>query len=543
MSQGDKRLVWNLRERVTSADLVRVQGLAAAEKAGLLRSFYNDALGDWWSAGGLQTPIGSSSPSLVGDVYGGLMVQPDNAGYFLVTPGSLGVLEPSGLGADDNPYRVIVDPGVTSTLTLPFTSNAGGGSPRWDVIECQPADRMLEQQTRDIFNPATGIASPVLVDKVRAGQLNYRVRVGTPGSGFPGLAAGWLPLAVCCVPAGSSSLLQSDVWDVRPLVRERARPSPSDGTTGYAPIHACEYRLRDAASATFNQWVGTAEASWNGYQAGGKLDRSTPSTLAQFGSTGATGGRAGVFNLDLADNRSTAFTLAPNARVNLVALFPAGLPRWQRYSQVVIGSGRIPNGPRGVLVATTNGPGANGSISAVPLPTAMAFGVGATANGCLIASTFCDGGSAPIACLGSDAEHWLSTAGPTVAGTVDGTTGFHWDISPGVPWPLSARRVLCAFFLTINNAGSAIARIFATVGTSAGEVSAEVGFFRTPVLVSGSAVLQFQFWFPVLPRVLPTDPALPATMRLALSVVGDAGAFAAMTSASMSCLAWSSSDR
>lgn len=541
MSQGDKRLVWSLRERIVSADLVRVQALAAAEKAGLLRAFYDDLVGDWWSAGGFQAPIVSSNPSLLGDVFGGLMVQPDNAGYFLVTPGSLGVLEPAGLGADDSPYRVIADPGVVSTLTLPFTSNAGGGSPRWDVVECQPTDHLLEQQTRDVYNPATGIASPVLLDKVRAGQLTYRVRVGTPGSGFPGLAAGWLPLAVCCAPTGSSSLLTSDVWDVRPLVRDRSRPSPSDGAVGYAPIHAAEYRLRNAASATFNQFVGSSEAYWNGYQAGGKLERSTPSTLAQFGATTASGGRAGVLNLDIADNRST-YVLVADARINLLALFPAGLPRWQRYSQVAVGSGRIPNGPRGILVVSTLGPNSNGSIGSVPLPASMSFGGGAVANGCLLASTTCDAGALPRAALASDAEHWPDGA-PALAGSIAGS-GFQWDVSPNVPWPYAARRVLVQFNCVVDNtAGTAVARVFGVSGTTTEQPAHFVSGRRVPCFVSATAKVDFEAWVPCLPRDLPPNQHVPSTMRVNISIIGDAGSLAGMVSATMTLLAWSSSDR
>jgi hypothetical protein len=541
MSQGDKRLVVSLRERETSADTMKLQALAAAEKAGLLRAMYNDTLGDWWSAGGLQTQVVSSSPSLVGDVYGGLMVKPDNAAYYLIQPGALGVLEPSGLGVDDNPYRVIVDPGVTGAGVLPFTSNAAGLSPRWDVVECQPADRVLLQETRDILNPLTGVAVPTLVDKVRAGQLNYRVRVGTPGSGFPGLAAGWLPLSVVCAPAGSSSLLTSDVWDVRPLVRERTRPSPSDGFNGYAPNYMAEYRMRTAAAATFNQWVGASEASWNGYVAGGKLERSTPSTLAQFGSTAATGGRAGVFNLDLADNQGGSFSLGANVRLNLFALFPAGLPRWQRYSQVPIGSGRVPSGPRGILVVDRSDVNASGSVSSVLLPTAMSWGGTNFADGCLLASLTCDGSSVPQGVMASDAEHWQN-GGPTVTGTVV-AGGFTFDAAANVAWPVNARRLLMYFSLVVDNtAGSAVARVFGSTGSTT-EQPVQFAALRTPCLVSGTAKIEFQAWVPCLARTLPPVSSLPATQRVTLAVSGDAGALAGMVSGIMRCLAWSSSDR
>lgn len=547
MAQGEKRLYFNLRERLVSDDMNRLQAIEAAEHAALLRGRHNDAIGDWYSAGGLQTPVVSSTPSLLGDVYGGLMVQPDNAGYYLIQPGVAGFLDPAGVGVDDNPYRVCNDPGVVTPGVLPFTSNAGGGSPRWDVVECQPVDTVVVQESRYIFNPATGIASPQMVDKVKAGRLSYRVRTGTVGGGFPGLAAGWMPLAVVCAPAGSSSLLTSDLWDVRALVRERARSQNGTGVpVGYSPIHACEYRLRDANNAVFNHWAGVAESIFQGYAAGGKLERSTPSTLAQFGSTAASGGRAGVFNMDIADNQST-YVLGAQVRVNLVALFPAGLPRWQRYSQVPVGTGRVPSGPRGVLVATTSGANSNGIIGGIPLPAAMAFGGGAVADGCLLGSTVCDASSNPRAGLGTDGEHWISnytgTGAQLVAATSIVGTTFLWDIVPNVPWPFSARRVLISFRVVVDNTGgSTLARAFVAIGTT-GEPSAGGLWRRVPCLVSAASTIEFEAWLPTLPRLVPTDQNPPATMRITLQLIGDAGSLAGLTSGNLACIAWSSSDR
>lgn len=538
MSQGDKRLVWNLRERILSADLVRGQALAAAEKAGLLRSFYDDTLGDWFDAPGLQSLITSSTPSLLGDVYGGLMVQPDNAAYFLVQPGSIGVLEPTGLGPDDSPYRVVVDPGVSVAGALPFTSNAGGVSPRWDVVECQPVDRVLEQQTRDIYNPATGVVVPTLVDKVRAGQLNYRVRVGTPGSGFPGVAAGWLPLAVVCAPAGSNSLLTSDVWDVRPLVRERVKkPHPVDPSTGtgFAPIPTADYRF---ITQTENKWNGVAESEFNGYAAGGMLTRSTPSTLAQFGLTTAGGGRFASLNADLVDNQAS-YTLGANTPVYLVALFPVLLPRWQRYSQVPVGTGRVPAGPRGFLVATTTKPAPNGVIKSMPLPTAAQFGGGSVHAGCLLASTMCSAGSAPLlSSAAASIHHW--TDAPNLAGTIVGAD-FRFDFDPtlGTYWPPSARRVLYRFVGTSDNTGgtNSTGVLVQVVDLSTSQVYATLMNERRP-MTSGVIVIDFAFWAPVLPRLTPAALTFPGNMRVVVNYNTQVGHI----SSSIRCLGWSSAD-
>ncbi len=538
MPQGDKRLVFNVRERLVSDDLNRLQAVDAAEQAARLRGFHNDAVGDWYSAGGLQTPITSSSPSLSGDVYGGLMVQPDNAGYYLIQPGVAGFLDPTGVGLEDNPYRLINDPGVQTPAALPFTSNAGGGSPRWDVVECQPVDTVISQESRFIFNPATGIASSILVDKVKAGRLTYRVRTGTVGGGFPGVATGWMPLAVICAPAGSSSLLTSDVWDVRPLVRERVRSNPVDGGTGvgFAPIRQAEYRFRLAASATANLWIGSAESTFNGYQAGGILERSTPSTLAQFGSTGVAGGRSGLVNVDLADNLSPGFALGANANVYLYALFPAMLPRWQRYSQAPVGTGRVPNGPRGILVASTTQANAAGIVTGLPLPAAASFGA-STSNGCLLAAARCDGSSVLQPASANAAEHFTSSA--LFAGTI-ATNVVDFDFPINTYFPLSARRVLVSVTATTNNSTGVVAPGLTGQLMMGSEVLATFITTLVPGVVGSPCYLSWQCWAPCLPRANPTNPTLPGTMRLRFTLTSPG---ISMSAANLFVLAWSSSDR
>ena len=531
MAQGDKRLYYNVRERLISDDFNRLQAIEAAEHAARLRAQYNDAIGDFYSASGLQTPYASTTPSLCGDVYGGLMVQPDNAGYFLIQPGVAGFLDPAGVGTDDNPYRMVNDPGVVTPAALNFTSNSGGGSPRWDVVECQPVDTVLAQESRFIFNPSTGIGTPTLVDKVKAGRLTYRVRVGTPGAGFPGLAVGWMPLAIVCAPTGSSSLLTSDVWDVRPLVRDRVR------FANFSPSVACENRFLLSAVGGADQWIGSSESTFNGYQAGGIIDRSTPSTLAQFGATGVTGGRAGLFNTGLADNLST-LVLAPEARVNLAAIFPYGLPRWQRYSQTAVGSGRVPNGPRGILVATTVQPSANGIFSAaVPMPTAASFGAGSF-SGCVLESAILDVASGFRSGLSSNCEHY--TTSEQVAGTILGSD-FKWDITLGAMWPPHARRVLLSFIITMNNTGGPVnPRLAIFVGQTTAFDLAIPFDGRVAAAVSASSVVSVTTWAPTLAKLLPTSTAYPATMRIVARPIGFG---AGLTSATVQCLGWSASER
>ncbi len=509
MPQGDKRLIQNIRERIVSADINALQAIAAAERASLLRSQYNDLLGDWYVAPGLQTEFVSSSPSLPFDVYGGLMVKPDNAAYFTVQPGVGGFLYPAAAsGTYDVPYEVINDPGVSVAGALPFTSNAGGGAPRWDVVECQPVDTVLAQESRYIFNPGTGIATPEIVDKVRALRLTYRVRVGTPGGGFPGLAAGWAPLAVVCAPAGSSSLLTSDVWDVRPLVRERARRrfAVDVGTgAGYCPNVVADYRFTTLNAPA--RWIGTSESEFNGYRAGGQLLRSTPCQLGQFGGTGPTGGQYGAVSAELSDNQAS-YSGTVDTGIYLVALFPHLLPRWQRYSQAAIGTGRVPTGPRGILVTTSTIPKPNGVVIGVPMPTAAQFGGGSTFAGAVLGASQLNSSSVPRPASASARVHeWPGAR--TLAATIASSTFTFSFANPasGLYFPPHARRVLFDFLGTSNNSGGQLTTevTASAIDLNQGQVYAyPVNLERHSILAINGAEVRFRFWVPVLPKDTPS---------------------------------------
>ncbi len=539
MAQGDKRLTFNTRERFISDDMNRLQAIEAAERAARLRGVHNDIVGDWYSSGGLQTPVVSSAPSLLGDVYGGLMVQPDNAGYFLVQPGVAGFLDPTGVGTDDNAYRVVNDPGQQTPAVLAFTSNGGGGAPRWDVIECQPVDTVVAQESRYIFNPATGIASPILVDKVKAGRLTYRVRTGVVGAGFPGLAAGWMPLAVCCAPAGSSSLLTSDVWDVRPLVRERVRRTLTVNTgsgAGFSPIPYCEYLFRDTSVSAVNCWQGSSESSFNGYEVGGKLTRSTPSTLAQFGVASDTGGRSAILNADQADNQ-TGYAPAANSRLYAYSLFPFLLPRWQRYSQVPVGLGRVPDGPRGILVVSTTAPKATGIAVALGLPAAAAFGA-TTHPGVLLGTARCTGVATRKSGHGQSDVHY--TESQVLAASSIGVEDIDFDFATDQLFPIAARRIFVSVsILADNGAGDVNPRILGRL-MAPGEFFGTIFDERVAGVGTATCNMSFTCWVPTLPRGVPTDPAYGATMRLRFSVLGIAPS---ITSASIQVLGWSSAAR
>ncbi len=369
MSSGQKTLVMNTRERALSTDINRLQAFAARDRAQLARFFFNDQRQSYLLTPGLSKQYVGGETPLVGDVYGGLMVDPQTTSL-LITPGELGCLFPDpDITTDDSPYMLIDDPGVQVAGLLTFTATGGGGT-RVDLVECRPISTILESDSRDIFNPATGLFSPSSVTKVQVFRLQYRLRLGTPGAGMPALAAGWLPLAVAVVTNASADFTTVDFWDVRPLVEDRVKPQL--GSAGHYPVTSLSAGTSVSGGET--DLGGFSLASYNGYLAGGTIRTSTPSP-GTFGGTGIDDGDFAFLNLSNAGNQESGFTHAAQQLNAVVACFPAGLPRWVRYSQTALGGGfgRVPRASRGILVLAKI-PNATTTAGGFMQPTIPVFG-------------------------------------------------------------------------------------------------------------------------------------------------------------------------
>lgn len=421
-----RRLVHNTREQLLSNDHNRAQSFSAAGRENLLRALYNDLRQGFYSFPGWAVPRTALEAPLAADVYSGLMVRVDNATSLLIDPGVMtawiGTTDPDG-----SSLALVVDPGVQTLGQLTFTAN-GGGFPRLDVIECSVSQVVTEQSNRNIFDPGSGIFVPALVDKVVEARLTYRIRLGTPGGGYPGNAAGWLPLAVACVQPGAANFSQVDFWDVRPLVEERigigTQPS---GTLQFASHRACEYSLIDTGSQGLE---GYSDAVFGGYAAGGDFRKSSASSLAQFNGVAApNGGEAARFYWNAAENHAAGFAMPVAGYVYLAAVFPAGLPRWVRYSQAAISphASRLPRGPRGILVVTNTAPLADGYFAAVNLPTSSGFT--SAAPGVLLAIGV-TASSAVAQGIGSDGWHYMGALSGVLAFTPIVTTASSaaWDL-------------------------------------------------------------------------------------------------------------------
>lgn len=444
MSSGQKTLVMNTRERAISTDINRLQAFAARDRSQYARTFHNDARQSFLISPGVSKPFVGGETPLAADVYGGLMVDPQTTSL-LVTPGELGCLFPDpAITADDSPYMLLDDPGVQVAGLLVFTATGGGGT-RVDLVECQPVSTILESDSRDIFNPATGLFSPASVTKVNVFRLQYRLRLGTPGAGMPALAAGWLPLAVAVVTNAAADFSTVDFYDVRPLVEERLRPQ--SGASGHYPVTSVSGATFISGGETL--LGGFSLASYNGYLAGGALRTSTPSP-GLFGGTGNDDGDCANLNLSLVGNQATGFVHAAQQLNAVVACFPGGLPRWVRYSQTAVGGGfgRIPRAPRGILVVAAI-PDSTTTAGGFMQPTIPVFG---SQPGVILYVTNSNTAGSDFAPTTANAG-WISTNDPPVitASSLPTTTSARWSLNPtALKYPPQAKvlRVLVEISFT-----------------------------------------------------------------------------------------------
>lgn len=434
MSSGQKREVINTRERVVSTDINDLQDFIAKARAESMRRLYqrhgtqHNPLE--YPESGTPVILGTETQGTLHDCIGGLMVRPDNGSFLLVDPGTAGFYYPgySGATANDSPYVVVDDPGVTSNATLTFTAN-GSGNPRIDIVECRPVDTTLATESRDIYNTTTGQFVPASVPKVKSAVLEYRVRLGTANAGFPAIDQQWMPLAMVVVQSGATGFTQCDVYDVRPLVGERDHRTgpyftatlPGNTTTGDLLIE--DRMLR--SDGTTNTWNGWLRASYQGYRVAGMVVRNVASSLADFGTATTGGGDTPWFEYRNTENHITTgggAVVNTAGRLNCLALlFPRGLGRCVRYTQnstptsqwpdisgpQTTVTGRQPRGLNGILVVTgAIVANAVGTISTSALPAT--FGNSANNDGFVVGWLISDGTNLyPYDCTGK--EHTLQS--------------------------------------------------------------------------------------------------------------------------------------
>lgn len=376
MGNGEKTEIINPRERVISNDINRLQAFAAAD--------HNEAMRYVLQAICLFE-VGStivSNPStvltpLAATVLGGLMAQPGNGTVnMLVTPGVAYCVAPEASpNADDSVYKFVNDPGVQTNGVLTLTANGGGGI-RIDVIECQPAEVILETDNRDQFEPGSGLFFPTLLNKVKAYRMTYRIRVGTSGSGFPGNASGWLPLAVASVPVGAASWDDVTLWDVRPLAAARSRQPFNNSVS----IPLLRKHLIDTDYTSGVRLRGIVEAEVGQYVLGGPITKGTPGTYVAY--------------VDVSDaaNQAPGFAFSALGFYYVYLVTPFGLPRWAVYLPSTSGA-RVPACMGGIPTVASTTPNQLG-VADVAMPASCGLGASTWAS-FAVAAGAADGASAP----------------------------------------------------------------------------------------------------------------------------------------------------
>ena len=383
MAGGFREIVINTQERAISPDINRLQKFKGRDFAELLRYMLDAASNDDIDAGANIIEVASSTSPLTGEIINGLQPTPQNGSTAVfVSAGVAMLIQPDG-SADDSVYKYVRDAGRGASNPLAIAANAGG-SIRVDILEVQ-IDSVPEVvvDSRDVYNPVTGLFTAASMIKETQSRLSYRVRQGTIGGGWPGTATGWMPLMVAVVPAGSSNNDTCTFWDVRPLISDREF---GPFKTGLQQPKYADMRVETSADTIDLQTFGALDIRASGRRMGGQIRRTAPGTDDPFWSANAAS--------------STDPTYALTVPAHVYVLFPGGLPRWARYTDASSGA-RKPRAPRGLLVSSAIKPDRYGRPSTpITLPAAYGFllatqdGVHVTAlpsNGAQHGSTSMDG--------------------------------------------------------------------------------------------------------------------------------------------------------
>lgn len=471
MGSGGTEIVINPGERAISDDQNRAQKFREADLNELLRALVDTFCGaEDANASSLDIQSTTQGAPLSATVFNGLVVRPQVGTLnLLVDGGVVGVYDPDSVpNPDDSQFKVIRDPGVTSATPLVITANTSGQT-RIDVIECarnlDPYETVLETDSRDVFNPVTGLFAPAVVNKVVTQRLRYRVRAGTSGAGMPTNVAGWLPLCVASVPTGLTIVDQCTFWDVRPFAGDRILP----------PFNVGSQQPRNRRNMLY------VDSTTTGGQAllGGYVETSAVDTLAPVGASAKLGvyRLGGVWN-PTEDLDTTAFqsgTLA-DGPVYIYLCEPFGLPRWARYT---LQSGALIPQHRGLTVISSTSPigflNSPGSALALPVPTGLG---GTTSKAVCVGATRVAGGL--VFSMATDGVTQSTSALPfaAVAGTIVGggdphvnftlTRGTHFPAHASAVWvtveivitvPASTTGFVTEGFLYVTNAAFSAAAL------------------------------------------------------------------------------------
>lgn len=365
MADGFRKLLINTQERAVSSDINRLQSFMHQDVAEFLRYFLNAGTTEA-DPGYFAEPSSLGTP-LKAEVINGLMVKPQAGSFSLFVDAGLLLAMVADGASEESAYKYARSTGVSTLGQLVIGANASG-SIRIDVIECRvnPVEGTVSDN-RDVFNATTGLFAASSVTKETFGRLEFRVRAGTAGSGYPTAQSGWLPLCIASVPSGAASNNDVTFWDVRPLLADRAAgPMDHQLDDGLVSIDA---RCERVDSSNVNL-AGFAKAIVKGRRVGGRIRNSVPGTSAD------------LLNLAAAANQDTGTIAEPFGTDGTVFVYlatPFGLPRWSRYTDGP--SGRVPRAPKGILVISATLPDYDGKPqAALAMPAGTGLGAGTTTD-------------------------------------------------------------------------------------------------------------------------------------------------------------------
>lgn len=503
MSSGWRKIQLNTNERLVSSDHNRLQTFAGQDHAELLLYMLSAYGNDDVDAGSVVTIPSAIENPLRGEIINGLLVRPQAASLNLNIDAGIVMMVSPDAAADESANKYIRDPGITG---LAMTANASG-STRFDVIECQVnATETAVTASRDVYSASTDTFSATTVTKESKGVLTYRVRLGTPASGFPGAVSGWLPLCVAQVDNGVANTDTMVFWDVRPLISDRIFGASANTVSRPIPWFG-KQEINATALATTG---GILNAAFGGRRLGGRL-RQTLDAVALTAD-------ADVVDLTAAKNRMRGFTAGTNVPWYLYLCTPYSLPRWARYTT---STPKLPRSPRGILVMcdSTIVPDADGKNTLVirlPTPwTNDANGQVGVGLGVCVARGYVDGAGTVQGFMGSDAgidlraTAFTAVTNPTPA-SVNGadtltttTLDSLFSFTPGTHFPAHAKWIKVDFYVTINaGTGTNVFNVDVTIYTpgAGGTVfNVRQPYTFTSTLAAGTADHKFAFseWFPV----------------------------------------------
>jgi hypothetical protein len=437
MGSGNKQQVINPRERAVSTDINRLQQYAAADLSAILRMLISGSVLVDDQGAAAPTYSATTDTPLTGKVLGGLLVRPQYGTVnTLVDAGVAYVVNPDVTpDPNDSAFKLVNDLGITNGAVLPLAPNTSG-STRVDVVECQRVDVVLASENRDIYDQISGLFTPELVNKTIAARFLYRIRAGTPGGGFPGAAAGWMPLMVAAVPTGSVTWDSAvRCWDVRPLV--------ADSAIGLGLLSKRVPRGRCIAALGTGTTIitGMADSECNGQRAGGRL-------------------YTGYSAIDVASNSicEAGFAATANRPWYLYAIFPFGLPRWVGYTTGP--TPMLPDGMRGIPVLSMTKPARmqGAPVGAVALPPDTLLGSSTTVGVCLCAGMDSAAGLPTTWFDDGVVAHQLrATSAPDAlpATSFDGNTAT-FNFLEGTNFPANARAIVIDVAVVFADGGTGV---------------------------------------------------------------------------------------